>query len=782
MADENEIKTEKMQAEIDKASSVIAAWRSSVSATIKTTTEQRIAEEKLIQQLIKEQGYKATQAAEAVKSIKLEKEEQKLQQEAIALEKESQELQKKVDQERTEGAKRVAKSLGDFAVGSVKAANGMYTAENAFSAVTPVVTLMGNTLSGVIEGMAKMATGFSIAGFSFGGMAEGAAKLAGVGISLVTQAMNMALENAGKLVENYNQLSKVGVTFGGDIEKMRESAAAGGLALDTYTKFVTKNIESLSTFGGSTQRAADTVMKLTRATADNNEKLLVMYGGFEALNEAAVGYVDLISKTGFDVTKNVNSLNAGAASYLINMKELSALTGQSADAIKKEQEARMKSASYQVALANMSAEEQIAAKNKVSMVTRMYGKEAGDLLEEMIAGNGTVISESGLQLQSMLGPVAQSIKEIFTVGNGEDAVKRTAETMSKYADSIDAFSKQNKDLMFLNYGTQDQVLQMMNSILSQSRQTLNRQRDLSSAQVELDKENEKPMSKSAKSLEGVIESLNKLKMDIDDKTIKSFGNMAEITKNLVITMGDLYNMLTPENMGDAMKKFTEAIREATGALRNMSGNKAPPETVPGTNGKPVLKPQVPKEGPGSELKLDFRGQPLPSGKTTPELEKILSDPIFSGRRITSTNDSDHKPGSKHYEGKAADISLKNMTPEEIVAFVNSVAGLPGVSKAFAEDKPGSEVLAKIKELGGKTLVNASATGLHLHMEAMAKGGITNGASIAGEAGPEAVIPLPDGRTIPVRMDMSEMVTKLEQMVDLLREQRDNSEKMLYAVQ
>lgn len=34
---------------------------------------------------------------------------------------------------------------------------------------------------------------------------------------------------------------------------------------------------------------------------------------------------------------------------------------------------------------------------------------------------------------------------------------------------------------------------------------------------------------------------------------------------------------------------------------------------------------------------------------------------------------------------------------------------------------------------------------------MAKGGITQGLSIAGEAGPEAVVPLPDGRSIPVTM-------------------------------
>ncbi|WP_396189368.1 glycoside hydrolase family protein, partial [Flavobacterium sp.] len=57
---------------------------------------------------------------------------------------------------------------------------------------------------------------------------------------------------------------------------------------------------------------------------------------------------------------------------------------------------------------------------------------------------------------------------------------------------------------------------------------------------------------------------------------------------------------------------------------------------------------------------------------------------------------------------------------------------------------------------------------------MAKGGITEGTSIAGEAGPEAVVPLPDGRTIPVTMDMSQLVTKIDEMIEILREQKENS--------
>jgi hypothetical protein len=37
------------------------------------------------------------------------------------------------------------------------------------------------------------------------------------------------------------------------------------------------------------------------------------------------------------------------------------------------------------------------------------------------------------------------------------------------------------------------------------------------------------------------------------------------------------------------------------------------------------------------------------------------------------------------------------------------------------------------------------------IQQFALGGITNGISIAGERGPEAVVPLPDGRTIPVNI-------------------------------
>jgi hypothetical protein len=77
------------------------------------------------------------------------------------------------------------------------------------------------------------------------------------------------------------------------------------------------------------------------------------------------------------------------------------------------------------------------------------------------------------------------------------------------------------------------------------------------------------------------------------------------------------------------------------------------------------------------------------------------------------------------------------------------------------------------------------TGKHIHAE-FAKGGITSGPSIAGEAGPEAVVPLPDGRTIPVNIgNWDKMVSiwasienKMAELVSLTEDSNYTQQKQL----
>jgi hypothetical protein len=184
----------------------------------------------------------------------------------------------------------------------------------------------------------------------------------------------------------------------------------------------------------------------------------------------------------------------------------------------------------------------------------------------------------------------------------------------------------------------------------------------------------------------------------------------------------------------------------------------------------------------------------PNQGITPTLLSVLQIPQLSGKTITSLNDmegSHAKPGDPHYAGKAADIRAKDLSIDEVASLTMQLNKLNGVVKqAFAEDQPGSPWLASIKEKGGRTLENSHATGQHIHLETYKDGGVRPARSpaIFGEGDlPEAAVPLPDGRNIPVDLNMgglvdqlSELVGVSRQMLTALKDQNYTSSKILRA--
>jgi len=90
----------------------------------------------------------------------------------------------------------------------------------------------------------------------------------------------------------------------------------------------------------------------------------------------------------------------------------------------------------------------------------------------------------------------------------------------------------------------------------------------------------------------------------------------------------------------------------------------------------------------------------------------------------------------------------------------------------------SEAVVRGIDVAAATKITPSISLDELKTKFMADGGITEGLSIAGEAGPEAVVPLPNGRSIPV--DMPGVVDGLQELIGLMRTQNGISNKILQA--
>lgn len=123
-----------------------------------------------------------------------------------------------------------------------------------------------------------------------------------------------------------------------------------------------------------------------------------------------------------------------------------------------------------------------------------------------------------------------------------------------------------------------------------------------------------------------------------------------------------------------------------------------------------------------------------------ELAKNIQSSVPGFSYFSGFNDRFHQensPMSKHTAGLAADFVLQSHPTREEGERIAAMLRNMGASKVLDEYNSPS----------------AKATGGHFHVEipAMAKGGITQGPTMAGEAGPEAVVPLPDGKKIPVKL-------------------------------
>lgn len=142
----------------------------------------------------------------------------------------------------------------------------------------------------------------------------------------------------------------------------------------------------------------------------------------------------------------------------------------------------------------------------------------------------------------------------------------------------------------------------------------------------------------------------------------------------------------------------------------------------------------------------YQGGPLTD--TALNVAKSIQSKIEGFGQWTGLNDVYHQqkhPRSQHAQGRGLDFTMNFMpTAEQAQQIKEQLSSLPGVKKALNEYfKP---------PLGD---ANQFTTGPHFHIDTMAKGGITRGVSIAGEAGPEAVVPLPDGKKIPVQIDLND---------------------------
>lgn len=221
------------------------------------------------------------------------------------------------------GLGKATKAAVDVAKGFISA--GMAARDNRESL---------ESLNPAIQGVASALRAIPIIGNALGNTLEG------VG-TFVTAEMQ-------KNIESFNKLGSVGVLGAEGVTGLRQSAINAGLSLSQFANVVAQNSKALAFATGSTQAGALALEQISQAVGESGLRTQFRRLGF-TLEEQQTGFADYLEFTrqiGIQQGRDYRSQASAAGQYLIELDKLARVTGESREQVQAELESQQSDARF----------------------------------------------------------------------------------------------------------------------------------------------------------------------------------------------------------------------------------------------------------------------------------------------------------------------------------------------------------------------------------------------------------------------------------------------------
>ena len=492
------------------------------------------------------------------------------------------------------GFRGLGQAAGTVINSMVSVPSAMATSTEAFTAVKPVVSLFVNVLSTLTKSVFDAVGGFTKFVPILGNVVKGLEKLGQGVIRLAGEAINFQLDATQRLVNNFNQLSKAGLVFGASLEQAKAAATAGGLSLQSFTSIVSNQAANLALLGGNSEQAALTIVG---AGKQMSAGLRTIFGGFEGLNTELIETVALQAQLGVQQTRNQQQLAATTAPYLLNLKEISILTGKSSEQIRNEMKQRASSAAFQNAFANASADAQKNLTNALSQLTPQAAAYAQELFAAQAVG-ADITSDANLKLQALAPELTDKLRQLVALKDlpPEEFRKRQAQLLQDVGQAGKDLQKTYGYELFLqSAGRGPELFNLLNTSISELTSQSNRLGTAVAAQAAAAENLGKIQNTFTTTINDVNTELLKLQSAIEGIALGRFETTGDIVK-LSIEGAKLLSV--------GLDKITEILSKFVPS----AGTTPPPTTpgspagaVPGRGQDQSQVPQIPATTVGSNL-------------------------------------------------------------------------------------------------------------------------------------------------------------------------------------
>lgn len=259
---------------------------------------------------------------------------------------------------------------------AVSLAGGLLTGQQNLSyfsgAVVDAGTMFGNTVGKVVHGMVQFAEG---------------------------------------TLQEYQNLTAIGATFGKEITEMKVTAAQLGLSVEEMTNFIRDNNRSLRAFGGTTDQAINRFRALSTTVLDSAElgTQLRRLGFTTAdINENLALYGELTDANSRRDRLSVEQQAEAAKGLMVELDGLAKLTGKQRQQLADEMRDRRRQGDVNAFLMGKTAEEQQAFVTELVKIQNTLGQDAADAFVD-IALRGAPTTEATRGAMLAMGNAANDL-------------------------------------------------------------------------------------------------------------------------------------------------------------------------------------------------------------------------------------------------------------------------------------------------------------------------------------------------------------------------------------
>ena len=659
------------------------------------------------------------------------------------------------------------KAAGDVAKGLGNWAKQVGEGDTSLKSLNKVVDVTSDALSGMAKAI------------PFAGEALAA------GVKAVGEASKFVLNQLDATAKTFNEFGKVGALGTKGMTGLFEQFNRSGMSLSGFQKAVQDNAQTLARFRGMTASGAEDFSKIVGGIVDSDAGMELRRIGLSAdqIGESTGAFVTQQTRLGRSQQMTQQQLTAGTVQYVKELDELSKVTGQSREAIQKQQDAALSESRFRANYETLMAQgNEKGAKALMALQTQMQGigPELGQATRDLASGAAN--TDAARKLMASTGGAAQDIIERLKSGQIDqyqaakelqDASRRTGDAARENARYVERGSS-----AFIDFAQQ---ADLNNAIITENGQIVKK------AQSEQTKGGDK-MTDATVSAQQNLEQMNRkmqrLGFELMPQAAIAVERFTGTLNNFIDWVGEKLGIAMPGTKGGP-RSAVEANQQAKDMAKQQgagwlgqqwAGMKAGASYTFGGGGAGGT---LGTTGAGNYSGLKIKSaESTAGGDVSPKLlelaSKIQEDLGGDLKYFSAFNDKFHMDrNSKHNQGTALDFTLTD--PSKAAEIAARIKAFPGVSNVIDEYANPS----------------TGATAGHIHAEISAANGF-NG-MISGPSsgyrpnltmhGTESISIQPNpntGSTSPNSDSgiMSAQLSRLEELVSVMKQQVSISSKIL----